>query len=471
VCPAPRGLAWDERTGNTWVTCASGGLTRVGASGAVATTWLDPDLRDIVIVGDEALIARVRAAEVLVVDLDTQRMTARLRPPAPTGAEGFTPRVARRLVAWQDRAVLAYQLHQDDPVVVDDTESSGAYTGHPSVGGVVPPDDCQGIVRAALAVVGPDGFGGSTILAGGPPVDVLARGADFPSASDVTDGTGVTRDPEPDSACAGKRRFPEAPIDGVDALVRGAEEWAVSRDGGAVPVETLTGDRSAMPSAWELQTGMFEAVLGGLSCAACHPDGADDGHTWRFTSEPRPTDPGALSAWIAASDARRTQPLGGGVLDSAPFHWRGDQSSIEALYLTVGVRRMGLPMLSGMLLDDLEAWVDGVAPLPPVGPPPDPDLVARGVEVFWAPAVGCARCHNGARFSNGSSADVGTGEVLQVPTLLGVGARSPLMHDGCAATLYDRLTDPLCGGGDRHGVTSVLSPDDLDALVAFLRTL
>ena len=44
---------------------------------------------------------------------------------------------------------------------------------------------------------------------------------------------------------------------------------------------------------------------------------------------------------------------------------------------------------------------------------------------------------------------------FKVPSLLGVGARAPFMHDGCAATLEDRFG--ACGGGDRHGNTSQLS--------------
>jgi hypothetical protein len=44
------------------------------------------------------------------------------------------------------------------------------------------------------------------------------------------------------------------------------------------------------------------------------------------------------------------------------------------------------------------------------------------------------------------------------------------MHNGCAKTLLDRF-DPACGGGDTHGVTSNLLPEDIAALVAYLETL
>jgi len=54
------------------------------------------------------------------------------------------------------------------------------------------------------------------------------------------------------------------------------------------------------------------------------------------------------------------------------------------------------------------------------------------------------------------------------PGLLGVGLRAPLMHDGCARTLRDRFG--LCGGAD-HGGTAGLAGADIDALVAFMRSL
>ena len=43
-----------------------------------------------------------------------------------------------------------------------------------------------------------------------------------------------------------------------------------------------------------------------------------------------------------------------------------------------------------------------------------------------------------------------------------VAARTPLLHNGCAPTLADRFGD--CGGGDRHGHTSHLTPEQVAAL-------
>ena len=59
--------------------------------------------------------------------------------------------------------------------------------------------------------------------------------------------------------------------------------------------------------------------------------------------------------------------------------------------------------------------------------------------------------------------------MTKVPSLLGVAARAPFMHDGCAATLDDRFGS--CGGGDAHGKTSQLSAAQRADLVAFLESL
>jgi cytochrome c peroxidase len=96
--------------------------------------------------------------------------------------------------------------------------------------------------------------------------------------------------------------------------------------------------------------------------------------------------------------------------------------------------------------------------------------VERGKALFESESVGCASCHSGPRFTNNANADVGTGDVFQVPSLLGVSARAPFMHDGCAPTLRDRFSG-YCGGDDKHGVTSNLTPADLDDLVSYLETL
>jgi mono/diheme cytochrome c family protein len=99
----------------------------------------------------------------------------------------------------------------------------------------------------------------------------------------------------------------------------------------------------------------------------------------------------------------------------------------------------------------------------------DADAAARGKAVFETPEVGCLGCHSGALLSTKVIVDVGTGGAFKVPSLVGIAARPPFLHDGCAATLMDRFT--TCGGGDLHGKTSQLSAAELSDLVAYLETL
>jgi hypothetical protein len=57
-----------------------------------------------------------------------------------------------------------------------------------------------------------------------------------------------------------------------------------------------------------------------------------------------------------------------------------------------------------------------------------------------------------------------------VPQLHNLAFRGPFLHDGCAGTLLERFTK--CGSpGDRHGLTSKLTPAQIDDLVAYLETL
>lgn len=194
----------------------------------------------------------------------------------------------------------------------------------------------------------------------------------------------------------------------------------------------------------------------GLACASCHPEGSDDGRVWNFQG----------------LGPRRTQALNVGLGTTAPFHWDGTLASVGSLMDEVFVGRMGGIKESPERLTALENWLFSIGPQPARRAATD-ELALRGKSLFESEAVGCNTCHNGAAFTNNLSYAVGTtpnNELLQVPSLIGISYRSPLMHTGCAATLRDRF-DPACGGGDLHGVTSTLLPEDIDALIAYLETL
>jgi cytochrome c len=189
-----------------------------------------------------------------------------------------------------------------------------------------------------------------------------------------------------------------------------------------------------------------------IACASCHAEGAEDGRTWDFACE----------------GARRTQSLSSGISGTEPFHWNGDMKTFPVLMENVFVGRMSGPELAPEQVTAALYWIDH-QPLVPVAAPADPAAVARGRLLFNDKSVGCASCHNGDKFTNNMTADVGTDGTFQVPSLLNVAARAPYMHDGCAPTLTDRFGP--CGGGDHHGLTSPLGAAQIADLVAYLQTL
>jgi len=194
---------------------------------------------------------------------------------------------------------------------------------------------------------------------------------------------------------------------------------------------------------------VFHTQAGGMiACASCHPEGRDDGHVW-----------------LLDGNTRRTPSLQGTIAGTAPYHWPGDEADLNVLVNDVYTVRMG-----GVLLPDdqrtaLNGWVQTVPP-----PPASPESSAsqRGRTLFERADVGCATCHSGPKYTNNATMDVGTGGAFQVPPLVGVAWRAPLMHDGCAATLADRFGACATPG---HGSLGALSQGDLADLVAYLETL
>jgi mono/diheme cytochrome c family protein len=129
---------------------------------------------------------------------------------------------------------------------------------------------------------------------------------------------------------------------------------------------------------------------------------------------------------------------------------------------------MGGPVMLARHEDALAGWVDQ---LPGSSPRESLDEAAvdRGARLFWGEAE-CGTCHVGGMLTDNRSYDVGTSMTLQVPSLVGVSYRLPVMHDGCATTLRERF-DPACGGGDRHGHTSHLSEAQLGDLISYLQSI
>lgn len=201
-----------------------------------------------------------------------------------------------------------------------------------------------------------------------------------------------------------------------------------------------------------------------VACSTCHLEGREDGHVWQFPDGPRQTP--ALA--------------GRHLLATAPYHWSGEFASLQTFNTHTITERMGGSGLPTVAADKLDAFIDQL-PLAdnPLRTSMTSEAVARGRAAF--DKAGCGGCHSGELYTNNLNADVGTLSLssvnpdkdsvvtrgFNVPSLLGVGRTAPYLHNGTEATLADRFL----GGGDKHGVTSALSPQERTDLVVFLKSL
>ena len=227
---------------------------------------------------------------------------------------------------------------------------------------------------------------------------------------------------------------------------------------------------------------------GYISCASCHLGGGHDGQTWDFTDRGEGfrntislrgksgTGHGNVH-WTANFDEIQDFE------NDIRFAFGGDGFMAESLFQTV-INPLG-PAKEGLSpeLDALAAYVSsltefGLSPhrntngtLTPQG--------QNGKALFSQ--LNCAQCHAGPSFTDSQSGvihDVGTikpssghaigGPLvgLDTPTLRGLWATAPYLHDGSARTLMDVITNrnPL----GQHGATNTLTPQQRRDLVAYL---
>jgi mono/diheme cytochrome c family protein len=164
---------------------------------------------------------------------------------------------------------------------------------------------------------------------------------------------------------------------------------------------------------------------------------------------------------------RRTPSMRGTIAGTAPYHWPGDEKDLAVLTQDVYTGRMNGANLDASQVAALTSWLEAI-PAPPAPSWVDPAAAQRGRSLFERADTACATCHSGAKFTNNQTVDVGTGAAFQVPPLVGVGWRAPLLHNGRARTLGDRFTTCSTKG---HGGIAALSAQDIADLTAYLETL
>jgi mono/diheme cytochrome c family protein len=481
VCAEPRGVAFDSATDLVHVACTSGELVSFPAAGgtAVRALRLDRDLRDVIVSGTGLVVTRFRTAEMITLDAQGVIVT-RAQPPVVkrfdfSGGGGLSsdgmidalPTVAWKAIPLTDGRIV--MSHQRQLKTVLETKTPSGYGG-----------ECgQSPVEASIAVLTPGTVtttapprAAKNLVSGALPVDIALNGAGDTIAIAVAGNhtvhqfrTTTLAMEDQDTGCGGGGGGDDVgiPIDdqlGAPTAIAYAGNKlviyypelpaVVVHDGNSAKTATLPGGLG-----YDSGRNMFHTQTRvGLACASCHPEGREDGVVWDFGTQ---------------GGIRRTQNLGGHILDRSPYHWVGDEADLPKLMDDVFGIRMGGGTVTHSQKVSLGPWLDRI-PAPAAVPPIDATAVARGQQLFDSSETGCVGCHNGAILTTNARVDVGTAGIFKVPSLVGVGARPPFMHTGCALTLTDRFST-VCGGGDKHGHTSQLTPAQIADLVAYLESL
>lgn len=212
---------------------------------------------------------------------------------------------------------------------------------------------------------------------------------------------------------------------------------------------------------FDARDARMSAANTNVACSTCHLEGRDDGHVWSFPDGPRQTP--ALA--------------GRHLLATAPYHWTGEFKDLTAFNAHTVVERMGGSGLDSVTADKLDSFIDGL-PVAENATAPMTPAATHGRQVFEK--AGCNTCHTGTLLTNNLNADVGTrnprdrasdlnaatGE-FNVPSLAGISRSAPYLHDGSQATLEARVFD----GNNQHGRVDLLTTDEKNDLVAYLKTL
>jgi hypothetical protein len=472
VCLAPKSVAFEGS--NVFVACADGQVVKLQNDRIVERWSVAPDARDIVVFNHTLYVSRFKTAQMVAVDL-TGNVLQTMTPSDMAGLDGrtFSPTVGWRAVWSSNGPLLVHQQSQDTPITTDGITSATTTTPPPVPGDCSSASPYNGlscglnttcdrpVVNTVITELGKGGSGTTHFVGGAVGVDV---------AYDPQTGTVAVASAGSNAVMTSQMTTPSNTIcdPGFVVTPMAARPVAVAfTPGGLTLVQTRNpsslvvlhgGPAIALPNETESAGfNMFhtEATPRGIACASCHPAGLEDGHTWQFVPQ----------------GARRTQALAGGISTSAPYHWDGAFNDMTTLLQEVMVNRMGGAPVDAAVQKSLMTWLDAIPAPAPVRAAEDAAAL-RGRALFARADVGCATCHLEPRPS--VSFDVGTGrtraQAFQVPSLKGVAARMPLMHDGCATTLAGRF-DPSCGGGVAHGNAGLLNASEQADLIAYLESL
>jgi mono/diheme cytochrome c family protein len=461
VCQLPRGLGWSAARQTLYVACATGELTELTfderGRAVTDTRFVAEDLRDVVVTEDGVLLSTFRTAQLLK-RTHAHRLEAMASPQrsaSPAFVNGlqkqvdFDPRVAWRLVPSAGGG--AWMVFQRQLVNLADQLRCSFNTTYGGGLGV-------SIVQTGVAALSNTGTLSTPFSLTAPlPVDIAAS-ADGRDLAIAAAGSEMVftlgSNGELVQTALSERATPTAVgYRSNNLLVVFSREpamllFAYPRDStSSVPTKISLSAVSVKSTGHEI---FHRATTSGISCAGCHPEAGEDGHTW-----------------ILPEGKRRTPSLRGGLIGTTPFHWAGDLKDMSSLMSEVLTRRMGGNIQSEERSTAALKWLDA-QPAIPAPRTLSPEAIERGRVLFTSAAIGCASCHTGALGTNNANAQVGTGHSLQVPRLVELSYRAPFFHDGRVPTLAERFT--ALGGGDAHGHVSTLTAAETADLVTYLKS-
>jgi YVTN family beta-propeller protein len=196
---------------------------------------------------------------------------------------------------------------------------------------------------------------------------------------------------------------------------------------------------------------------GWMSCQSCHTDG----HTNGLVSD-------TLGDGSYGAPKRVSSLLG--VAATGPWTWTGSMGRLEDQVRKSITTTMYGTKPTDAQVADLTAYLGTLSPPSPRLRESEMEVeaIARGREVFRARK--CASCHEPPEYTTTKTYDVGLVDEVgnrqfNPPSLRAVSRRDALFHDGRVQT----LRDAFARGHHPRGL--VLSPREIDDLVAFLGTL
>jgi hypothetical protein len=469
VCPEPRGMALEAGPKRVVVVCAGGEVVHLAGRSVVDRHRFEVEWRDVAFDAQGLVGTSFRSAERVSLGSLTAAPLRQRAPAQRVSTLAGDPTRHEAQVAWKmvqlgEDSVLVHQLHADQlhlsAVQAGESSTRASAYGGRATGGQGPTLPCaEGAVVTALSVFGPDGAVTAHHTNDVLPVDAAVSpdgtrlavvgaggtGLSIYATSSLTTGEGCL---EPTVALS------HVSLSSVAWVSNGRLAVLESLRSVPVLVDLDTGTSSMLGNDADRGSpahALFHTPPQGgaaLACASCHPESGEDGHVWRIDGK-----------------ARRTQSLLGGVMQRAPFHWQGDLSDLSSLMADTFQTRMGGHAVSGDDVAALGRWLDAL-PAPRSSTVLTAELARAGAAAFEK--ANCGGCHFDGGKTEGPSSDIGTGEAVRAPSLIGLQARAPFLHTGEVPSIRARVLGAL---HPQHGDLSRLGLQEKEQLISYLESL